>query len=175
MSGKKSPQDPVTRRFLVRQLLDLPVTWVGIVTWVGAGSARQNSMTESTFTTLRPVRELVSLLPDTDLSRLLAEIFALVADERNAETLELPHPKRGSPHGPRPAHLAPRDLPGSPPRSLGGGEPGRAGSHPGSPPGGAHSVRYRHAWPRYAPPVPKAAGYWRGARLAWTCQSRDSP
>lgn len=38
-------------------------------------------MTKATVFALRPVRKLVSLLPDTDLSRLLAETFALAVAE----------------------------------------------------------------------------------------------
>lgn len=38
-------------------------------------------MTMATVIPLRPVRKLVSLIPDTDLSRLLAEVFALAAAE----------------------------------------------------------------------------------------------
>ena len=38
-------------------------------------------MTKATIFPLGPARKLVSLLPDTDLSRLLAETFALAAAE----------------------------------------------------------------------------------------------
>lgn len=38
-------------------------------------------MTKTTVTPLRPTRKLVSLIPQTDLSRLLAEVFALAAAE----------------------------------------------------------------------------------------------
>jgi hypothetical protein len=42
---------------------------------------RQSSMTASTITALRPARKLLALIPETDLSRLVSETFALATAE----------------------------------------------------------------------------------------------